>query len=360
MSVTEIACELKIFNILCGKPDKPWTVSDLSTTTGTDPLLLDRLLRYLSTQGLVEEVHESTYTSTHITPHLATPSFFASLKHNALFVNPSFLALPEFLRETNYRNPSDPKHLPLNKALNTDQDLMTYLQENPDKAHWTFQYMAAHKSDLPTWMDGSIPSIIDDLKLSPSDLDKGRTMFVDIGGGAGHQCANLRRAFPELKGKMVVQDVPVMIDMVDKEQAASIDLEHMVHDFWTPQPVKGAKVYYLRTVLHDWQDEACKTILRHLREAMAPDSIVIIDESIMPAKGATARQMHFDLTMMVALGARERTEQQKRELFEVAGLKIRDIWIYDENRQSGLIVGVPAWLSGSEWLLDVMTLHSSK
>ncbi|KAG6354382.1 hypothetical protein INS49_004399 [Diaporthe citri] len=32
-------------------------------------------------------------------------------------------------------------------------------------------------------------------------------------------------------------------------------VELQVHDFFTPQPVKGARAYFTRSVLHDWPDE---------------------------------------------------------------------------------------------------------
>ena len=139
-----------------------------------------------------------------------------------------------------------------------------------------------------------------------------------------------------------MQDVPVMIDQIDTSAATSAGLEAMAHDFWTPQPVKGAKVYYLRTVLHDWPDAECGTILKHLRDAMAEDSVIVIDESVIPAKGASIAQMNFDITMLAAAGAMERSEGQWRELLESVGLRIRDIWIYDKGMNNGLIVAAPA------------------
>lgn len=96
-------------------------------------------------------------------------------------------------------------------------------------------------------MDGSIPTT--DFQLSQADVQAGRVMAVDVGGGAGHQMLALQKAFPDLKGKMVVQDVEMMIGQVDHETAEAKGLEPMVHDFFTRQPVRGAKVYHLRNVL---------------------------------------------------------------------------------------------------------------
>ena len=248
--------------------------------------------------------------------------------------------LPEYLAETQYRNPCDPLHTALQKGLKTDGDVMAYLSKHPEKAAATNTFMADHRADAPTWMDGSLA--IDDLRLSQEDLKNNRIMFVDVGGGAGHQCFALRKAFPELEGEMIVQDVSVMIGLVDKDAASAAGITAMAHDFYTPQPVKGAKVYYMRTVLHDWNDERCEVILRHIRGAMAPDSVIIIDETVLPEMGATERQMNSDLAMMMIVGARERTQSQWQSLLESAGLRLRDVRIYDGSGKMGLIAAVPA------------------
>ena len=321
---------------------------------------LDRILRYLAAIALISEPAASTYKASHITPHLSTPGFVAGLKHkysptsslpplppktptntprSASFTNKPFTVLPTVLKQKNYRNPTGSHDSAFQAALGTSGDIMDYLSTHPEEAKWTFEYMAAHKAAAPTWMDGSVP--VTDFTLSDADVRAGRVMVVDVGGAAGHQMLALRAAFPELKGGLVVQDVGMMIEQVDREQAEASGLEAMVHDFYTAQPVKGAKVYYLRTVLHDWGDEQGKKILGQLREAMAEDSVVVVDEVVVPAQGASVLQMHYDIAMLAALGAMERSEKQWRELLGAAGLKIRDIWIYDKGMNSGLIVAVP-------------------
>ena len=45
--------------------------------------------------------------------------------------------------------------------------------------------------------------------------------------------------------------------------------------------MKNAAVYYLRMIMHDWSDNYCVTILKHLREAASPDSKLLIVDDIM-------------------------------------------------------------------------------
>lgn len=52
------------------------------------------------------------------------------------------------------------------------------------------------------------------------------------------------------------------------------------HDFFEPQLEKGAAVYLLQQVLHDWSDECCIKILQNLRSAAGPDSLLIVVDCI--------------------------------------------------------------------------------
>jgi len=72
--------------------------------------------------------------------------------------------------------------------------------------------------------------------------------------------------------------------------------------------------------VHDWADENDAKILRHLAEAMTPDSRVLITEQLMP-NPPTALNAWTDLCMM-NLGGKERTEKMFRELAAMAGLKV--------------------------------------
>ena len=82
-------------------------------------------------------------------------------------------------------------------------------------------------------------------------------LIVDVGGGLGHDIVAFKEKFPGLPGKLIVQDLPVVIDEI---KGLPSGIEATAYDFFKPQPVKGAKVYYLRTVLHDWPDKQAREI----------------------------------------------------------------------------------------------------
>ena len=56
------------------------------------------------------------------------------------------------------------------------------------------------------------------------------------------------------------------------------------HDFLQPQPVRRPAVFFVRMILHDWSDDACVTILRHLRAVAAPDTQLVIADTVYPER----------------------------------------------------------------------------
>jgi len=65
-------------------------------------------------------------------------------------------------------------------------------------------------------------------------------LVVDIGGGAGHDLLGFRVRHPDLKGRLVLQEMPYMVEKVKGEGACEGVVELMGHDFCGSQPVKGA------------------------------------------------------------------------------------------------------------------------
>lgn len=136
------------------------------------------------------------------------------------------------------------------------------------------------------------------------------TTVVDVGGSHGLIAIELARAFPNLR--LVVQDLdePVVKDADARKPVEVADrVRFMVHDFLTPQPVRGA-VYYFRSILHNWPDKYCVKILRALIPVLEPGAKVIINDSIMPGPGTLpwdreAKLRGSDLNMLELQNAGE-------------------------------------------------------
>ena len=100
----------------------------------------------------------------------------------------------------------------------------------------------------------------------------------------------------------------------------------MEHDFFTPQPIKDAKAYYLRAVLHDWPDKQAHKILSSIRESMGPESMLLVNETVMPESEVPAYSALADMAMMAGFSSLERTQAQYMALLEEAGFTVVRIW----------------------------------
>ena len=86
----------------------------------------------------------------------------------------------------------------------------------------------------------------------------------------------------------------------------------------------GADVYVLSRVLHDWDDERCREILRHCARAMPDHADLLIVERMLPEDGSASMATAWDLHMMCNVGGRERTVDHYAGLLRDAGLELVD------------------------------------
>jgi O-methyltransferase domain len=52
------------------------------------------------------------------------------------------------------------------------------------------------------------------------------------------------------------------------------------HDFFTEQPVRNASVFLLRMIVHDYGRENVAKILKRLRNAATPDTVLLVVEQV--------------------------------------------------------------------------------
>lgn len=60
-------------------------------------------------------------------------------------------------------------------------------------------------------------------------------MLVDIGGGYGHEIQEIKKRYPAIPGRMILQDLPETISHV----TAAPGTEAMAYNFFTPQLIRG-------------------------------------------------------------------------------------------------------------------------
>lgn len=290
---------------------------------------------------MIHETAPGTFTSNPLTKTLSQPGYRGGIYHFFDNVGPVFQALPAFLAEHNYQDVTSASHTAFQKAFPTDLPAFMWLPSQPERFGHLQQVMTVQggQSDTPWFV--KFP-----FEKEAFGGEREEVVLVDVGGGFGHQCAGLLGAFPgQLKGKLVLQDLPQTIAMFPPPAQAGLAQGGVVvqaHDFFAPQPVKGARFYYLRNVMHDWPDEKCVEILKNLADAFAEDgsSQILIDEMVLPDEGVPWQAASIDLTMMASLGSRERTVSEWRGLVGRAGLEVLRVDTYAVGRlDSILLVG---------------------
>ena len=97
----------------------------------------------------------------------------------------------------------------------------------------------------------------------------------------------------------------------------------------------------MRNIMHDYTDEKCIEILRNIMPAMGSDSVILIDEIVMPDKSAHWHATALDICVMTMLAGRERTLKQWQTLLDSAGMEITGIYTHTAHLQDSIIVAVP-------------------
>ncbi|KAI9755733.1 MAG: hypothetical protein M4579_004163 [Chaenotheca gracillima] len=152
-----------------------------------------------------------------------------------------------------------------------------------------------------------------------AEIDKPGNTVVDVGGGHGDVTRALVTSTTSLK--LVLQDLPGTIK--EAETLFPKDLKHRVtfmpHDFFSPQPVIGASVYFFRWILHDWSDKYCVKILQSLIPGMKDGSKVLLYEYLLPEMAhlpwSYKMVRNLDMMMKVCWNARLRSVADWQEIF---------------------------------------------
>ena len=239
---------------------------------------------------------------------------------------PRWHAVPGFLAKNNYDSVLAPAQF--DKEVFGGVSLWDHLAARPEEMK-TFQN-AMRLTDLRP-EEGKIGYPFSAQLGGPP---KSGVLIVDVGGGMGHALDSILAGHPELlepgKGRIFLQDRPEVIDALNVQGERKLTFEVMVHDFFQPQPPEtaGARWYFCRSVLHDWDDEHAFIILKNIRDAMAhaaDTSALLIEEFVLPDASCPPYETLLDLNMM-NMGGIERNVSQWKELLEKAGLRSKKIW----------------------------------
>jgi hypothetical protein len=297
-----VATELGIADLLS---DGPQTVEELAARTGAHRESLYRLLRTLAAQGVFAEDEYGRFVTTpasallrqdvmrdgvllcgEVTGDGSWWNAVGALRHSILTGEPAFIH----------------QH---------GMGFFDYARNRPECSQWFDRGMA-------NFAAAENPAIAAAYDYSQFNH------IVDAGGGQGGLLAEILRLHPAVHATLF--DLPGVIrnPAFLKAETFADRWTTVGGDFFQSVPA-GADAYLLKRILHDWSDEQCLRILRSCRAAMNDHARLLVIDAVIPASNAPHPGKVMDILMMVFAAGRERTEQEFRDLFTPAGLRLNRI-----------------------------------
>lgn len=143
--------------------------------------------------------------------------------------------LPEFLRKTGHKEPFDGRNCAFNMAFCTDEPFFDFLTKNPKFLEVFNSYMTSQRQGRQSWLE-FFP--LEQELVTGFSGEGNAVMFVDIGGGYGHEIQEVKKRYPDLPGRMILQDLPDTINQI----TAAPNTEAMAYNFFTPQLIRGKEL----------------------------------------------------------------------------------------------------------------------
>ncbi|EED19306.1 hydroxyindole O-methyltransferase, putative [Talaromyces stipitatus ATCC 10500] len=324
-----IAVNVKLFQHLKESGESGLSAEVLSAKTGIDIVLLQRLARHLVAMHLLT-FRDGAFHATILSNGLAEENYQDSIAFCYDTARPSFNGFPEFFQKTEYKSPSlGTLDGPFQNAHKTQLPFFDWLIATPPNLQHFDSFMSAYRAGKANWYDPGFYPVAERL-ITGFDTSESDVLLVDVGGGRGHDMALFCAQYDSSahKGRVVLQDREPVIAAV-KEASQNLPFEAQAHDFFTPQPIKGARAYSLHSILHDWSDEDGVKILQNLAPALRKGySRVLFNEIVVSEEKPTLAATSMDLMMLAHFAVRERTEAEWKGILENAGLRITNIYTY--------------------------------
>ncbi|KAK8036401.1 O-methyltransferase mpaG [Apiospora marii] len=316
--------EAGLFHVMAKNGDRPMTVGECAEATKMDSKLLARLMRHLGSMGYLKETGVDEYAPTNFSRAMSLRIIGDGYP---CVINGLFNTLGKFSAFTKAHD----------NQMNTDQDVFGWMRSLGLGSHLN-NHMAGYHQGRPSWMDKEVYPVEERL-IRGADTSRDAPFLVDIGGSTGHDLAEFLAKHPGHPGKLILEDLP---DVIGEIQQLDPRIERVPYDFHTEQPYKGARAYYLHSILHDWPDAICVQILTNVAAAMQPGySRLLINENVVPDRGADWQVTAEDVMLLIEFASPgERTRADWARLLEREaglGLRIVGIWGGGEGGTESLI-----------------------
>ena len=297
-----VAAELGIADLL---KDGPKSVEQLAKETDTNADTLYRIMRTLTGAGIFKAKKNRLFETNNLGKHLQTDREDSMVS----FIK---VAGAEWVYDI---------WGGLLKTTKTGKDFY----EN--KYGRNFFDWLRDNSEVQKVFDEGMTSVsaLSDIPVSKAyDFSAFKTV-VDVGGGYGSQMITILNAFPDLKA--FIFDLPLTIKIINEDNIfKQSDLDGkpgcIAGDFFESIPA-GYDAYFMKSILHDWEDEKAVKILTNCRKAMRTDSTLLIVEHILKDDdNAPDYSKVLDINILALMGGRVRTKTEYGQIFEASGLKL--------------------------------------
>ncbi|KAF4956712.1 hypothetical protein FSARC_11480 [Fusarium sarcochroum] len=330
----EVANNTKLFQHL-HEANNGISTKALAEKTGIAVPLLERFMRHFVAHKVVRFSQSTGWHATDLSNTLAEENYQHSIDFCQRAAAKSFLNFPVHFEKANYQPPGLTNG-PYQYAHNTTLPFFDWLVANPPYVNWFGSFMSVYRAGNPDWWTFYPVNerLVEGFDKSISDV-----FLVDVGGGRGHDLSAFASG-QESPGRLILQDLPEVISSVQESAA----FETQPHNFYTPQPVQGARVYFLHSILHDWGAQDGVKILKGLIPAMKPGySKILLNEIVLSEESPSVPATSMDMMMLGHFGeSRERTDMDFRAIAAEAGLEVVEIFTNAASPESVIELALPS------------------
>ncbi|KAL8990913.1 MAG: hypothetical protein Q9169_008001 [Polycauliona sp. 2 TL-2023] len=321
-----MAIEMGLVQAISDRGGSPVSAKELSAGTRFDQRVIERLLRLLASMRLIDIVGKNVFKANEVTKLLNTKGSTAYDKIFFDWLCPIGANIVSCINETGLpQYPESGQKGPFESAFGVS--FYEHIAQQPGlKQNFDLAMSAKRLGLLPQWFH--VYPVMEE--LGTDVLVQSKNVIVDVAGNKGYELVSLADEYPEFGGTMILEDLPSTFAQMSDEERSKIKAAGIImqdYNFFTPQPIKGADIYFIRDVLHDWPDEKATQLLSHTAEAMEPNrSRVLIEDHVVDDENLHHTAVAKDILMMVTLNGVERTLEQWTVLLKESGLTIVKVW----------------------------------
>lgn len=190
-----------------------------------------------------------------------------------------------------------------------------------------FDLMSEHPEEATTFQRAmtSFSIVAGEAVVNSYDFS-GVRRLADVGGGYGTLLTAILKHNRHMQG--VLYDLPEVAETpgAHREIAPVADRTVIQTGSFFERVPAGCDAYILKHIIHDWDDDRCRTILRLIREQLPPNGRVLLCEMVVPEEPGVHMSKLLDIEMLAhCVGGKERTRTEFSALAASAGLRLANI-----------------------------------